>query len=203
MPSPNDLLLSPLPRDLLEKIRTGQPEAMRDLLEWLVRGYGEASSWYMRRKRLYRCPASLCRWTAVVAVAATVLWLPVLSVFGPVRIADLFGLTAESASQLGYLAAAVGASILLVDKMGGLSNAWVRYTVTGLSLQQSCDLMQVRWAALDHNATTAAADQAAVLEKGARDLWEKVQAETAEWGKSYITDLNALGEALGRSSQKP
>lgn len=157
-------------------------------------------NWYFGRKKGPAALAQLIRWLAIFASLAGGLfpiWRSGLNVTG----------TWAGVGDLGYALLATAAALIVVDRFGGMSSAWMRYVTTAQSIAREQRLFRLDWN--EKRAEVESQPQQpppfehlkplfALLRTFAQKHDEIVDGETRTW----ITEFMSVLAELGRSGKK-
>ena len=168
------------------------PEVMTTLdalFRWVEAGAIDAYSWYLREKEKKSRASKVLRISAVVAIALGGT-IPVLALI----------LQPHLNAEWGFVALALGAAILLLDRAFGFSRSWARYVATGMEIKAVLNRAQLRWARRWATGSgtdrTAVAEALAEIEELATQVGDLIRQETAEWASEVHDSLAELGQNL-------
>jgi len=109
----------------------------------------EAIEWYIRRKRIGSFGSRILRVMAILLTfigGISPLLPPLLQTIGFLEIPkEQAGEIAFAMAQFGYIAFAIAATCMALDKFMGLSSSWMRYITTSFALQKALAEFQTDW----------------------------------------------------------
>ncbi len=177
-------------------------ESLELLFERLEERAIEAVAWYMRRKRLRALLSQGLRLCALTFASLGGL-IPLIAA---VRITPIT-LPPET-GQLGYVAFAMAAGSVAIDRFFGLSTAWMRYMISALAIQRALADLQLDWAMmqarLGSRAPNAKESDAMLLRlKRFQDtMMQIIEQETQGWVAEFQTNLSELAR-LAKNAPEP
>jgi len=161
----------------------------------------EASAWYQRAKARKKSISLPIRWGAVGLFAAS----------GFVPIVDSAFPGGIELGKLGYVTAALAASLLGLDRYSGLTSGWVRYVTTDLRIQRALADFQMDWVIAnsclhdDPEEVRCGQKRLVLLKQFNQKIADLVATETLEWATEFQNALSALERATGerRDAEQP
>ncbi|AKT38971.1 SLATT domain-containing protein [Chondromyces crocatus] len=157
----------------------------------------ETIDWYMRRKQMRAVLSQAMRLGAITFAAIGGL-VPLLSatVLAPGR-KEIEHLPVE-VGQLGYVAFALAAGCIVIDRVFGLSTAWMRFMGSAFALQRALAEFQLDWAMMHMKLggqppTLAQAEQMLLRLKELHSaVLLVVEQETQSWMAEFQSSLDEL-----------
>lgn len=192
--------LADLIPEKIDQLQWKPSEAVASLDKYYAKLDTEATktiAWYYARRKRPAALAQIVRWMAILASLAGGLfpiWRSGLNINGDV-------------GDLGYALLATAAALIVVDRFGGMSSAWMRYVTTAQSVAREQRLFRLDWserrAEIEFKQPQPPAFELlkplfALLRAFAQKHDEIIEAETRTW----ITEFMSVLAELGRSSKK-
>ena len=167
-------------------------KSLNDVYDYAQKTAQVAGSWYMTSKNRKQGAAKALRFAAIILTA--------LGGIVPFLVAGkYFGQNSTDLSQAGYIALALAATCIAVDKFFGYSSGWIRYITTGMVLQRIMAEFQMDWAVLQSglpNAGEVPQTQRELLLRRVQAfvlrIRDEIEKETAEWAVEYRGNLAEL-----------
>lgn len=187
--------------ELIDQLSTDSPARENELFSWALEACEEMTCWYRGRAKRFGRWASGLRWSAILGLAATLLWLPLLSTLGAESFGTWLGIPAERVPHLGYLVGAFTAALVFMDRVGGHSKAWIRYSRTCMALEGLLSQTVVKYAGTAGSTPEDVNAQYALILKMLEQMWKLVEDETAQWARDYSDDLSSLHAELSKEHE--
>jgi hypothetical protein len=156
----------------------------------------EAINWYIKRKKVKATGSKLLRISAILLILIGGL-SPILQGVEWLQLQDC---------QYGYIALALAATCIILDKFMGLSSSWMRYMTTAMRLQKALADFQTDWVLMwaeVSNDTPTTAQQKKLLQR-IKDFRLKIvteiEQETQIWTHEFQSNL-ALLENVAKTQQ--
>lgn len=130
--------LSDLIPDNIEELQWTPATAVASLDAYYKKFDAETTktiTWYYRRRKRPAALAQILRWMAILASLAGGLipiWRSGLNV-------------GQGLGDIGYALLATAAALIVVDRFGGMSSAWMRYVTTAQSIAREQRLFRLDW----------------------------------------------------------
>lgn len=154
----------------------------------------EAIDWYIARKGLRATLSQLLRFAAIFFATVGGV-LPLLRAAGiwPKSFPGEMG-------QVGYVAFAIAAGCIAIDRFFGLSSAWMRWVTTALSLQRMLAEFQLDWSLMQVKLGGAEPTQEQVEQLLVRirefrsAVLQVIERETQSWVVEFQSNMAELGK---------
>jgi SMODS and SLOG-associating 2TM effector domain 2 len=162
------------------------------LFRWVESAAIEAFDWYVREKH------GKARISKTIRVSAVLL----LTAGGVIPILALI-LHDSIDGEWGFVALAVGAGALLLDRAFGFSSSWARYATAAMQLKSELLGAQLKWAAIESGDGAEAvpgvvsASRMSVITGLAESVMLIVRRETQQWADDFHENLSELRATLG------
>lgn len=177
-----DLSIGPLPA----YTDVAGPELNQQLFRWLETITIETYTWYISEKSVKSRISKTIRVLAVVLLTAGGIF-PLLAL-----ISD-----GEISGEWGFVALAIGAGALLLDRAFGFSASWTRYASAALELRAVLLSEQIQWAQKPEIESEQPAHERECISRLAKSLNEIVRGETATWAMDFEKNLVELESTIG------
>jgi low affinity Fe/Cu permease len=170
-------------------------EALRQYVEAVAQ---RQLDWYSRAKKLKSVISRALRMAAIFLFALGGL-VPILKAAAPQWAQSLpfdFG-------QTGYLAIALAASCLGLDRFFGFSSGWIRYITTALAIERSREEFRLEW--VDLMAKGGEARTTKLIQASKTFLlamFSQVEHETQAWVAEFQSNLAQLEKDLAQRASE-
>jgi hypothetical protein len=169
-------------------------KALRKEVETQAR---ETINWYIKRKGSRAAGSKFLRISAILLIFAGGL-SPILQGIDWIKLQDC---------QYGYIALALAAACIAIDKFMGFSSSWMRYMTTAITLQKVLADFQTDWILIWSEVTndTPTGEQQRKLLQRIKDfrlrLLTEIERETQMWTHEFQSNL-ALMESVTKTQQE-
>jgi hypothetical protein len=172
------------------------------LFNWTVSHVQGQINWYSEK----RGPK---RWGSQAVRAITVLLLTAGALCPMLDAIDVTGW--PKFSPWGYVLLAIGGGVFSYDSYFGLSSGWIRYSLTGMTLEKLLVQFRFDWALAEARQTSVKPSPEDLMRKVqlARDfalqVHEQVKQESDAWALEFKSSIAEMQKALGtgRDAAKP
>ena len=166
-------------------------ESLSALYAWSEQQVLGVTEWYLHHKR------SKARWSKLLRMASVAF----VVVGAILPIVSLIVGTDRLSGEWGYVALAIGAGVVLVDRGFGFTSSWTRYMTTLGAIERRTRTLQLEWnrelvalaVAPDDETTRHAID---MLRSFLDDVGEVVERETRAWALEFNAQSGELSELM-------
>jgi hypothetical protein len=158
-----------------------------EIYQHAVREANSTIDWYLVSKKPKKTWAQATRlgailFTAIGGLVPLIVATKVLPKFGETDV-----------TQFGYIALALAAACVGLDKFFGFSSAWIRYLTTAMTLQKVLQEFQLDWAVIcaSENGQSPPALEARLkrIQTFLLRVHSELERETADWAAEYRSNL--------------
>src|SRR3954447_14255024 len=170
--------------------------SLETLFRWCEGRAVNSANWYVVNKK------AKANWSKALRVTA-VLFLIAGGAIPVIALATDDGIK----SEWGFLALALGAGVVLLDRSFGYSSSWTRYMTTATRIQRRVTKFQAEWSAQTALLGDSVADDLLLGSiKLAREFLDDfraiVEAETEQWATEFDSQLRELQGLLPTSPRQ-
>jgi hypothetical protein len=166
--------------------------SLEAIYHWVEGEAIRAASWYIDEKK------SKARWSRALRILA------ILFATAGAALPFIAANNGVVDFEWGYVALALAAGAVAMDRYFGFSTAWMRYITAEQAIQRRLQELQFSWASTQiarGNRVPSAHEVAAELEKlaaAAAAIGEEVRTETMAWAEEFQTNIGELRSIAGR-----
>lgn len=166
--------------------------SLEAIYHWVEGEAIRAASWYIDEKK------SKARWSRALRILA------ILFATAGAALPFIAANNGVVDFEWGYVALALAAGAVAMDRYFGFSTAWMRYITAEQAIQRRLQELQFSWASTQiarGNRVPSAHEVAAELEKlaaAAAAIGEEVRTETMAWAEEFQTNIGELRHIAGR-----